>query len=265
MSVRPSSTPGGLTGCSTFATCSSTGSRCTTITARASRSRSSGPGASGDAGVEEDRDELQDIILRFPVPDITAGYRLGGKFGYAKLGAIVRWIDWNIRRSSALDLDGMVMGWGASLSAGINVGRRDVLHLQVTEGAGKRTTSRMPPSTSGRNGTPAAPSRHSSAKRFPISASSRSSTIDGASGLTTRSATHASTSTTATCKRRPRSGAGQYALANLIWTPVPNMMAGGELQWARRDNFSGDFHADDFRLQFAIRYSFAQKFGRSVR
>ena len=53
------------------------------------------PGASGDAGVLADRIELQSITPRFPAPGHLGEYRLGGKFGYAKLGAIVRWIRWD--------------------------------------------------------------------------------------------------------------------------------------------------------------------------
>ena len=34
---------------------------------------------------------------------------------------------------------------------------------------------------------------------------------------------------------------GQYALGNLLYTPVPNVMVGGELQWGRRENFSDGF------------------------
>ena len=52
---------------------------------------------------------------------------------------------------------------------------------------------------------------------------------------------------------------GQYALVNLLWTPLPNVMAGGELQYAHRDNKDGAFDADDFRLQFSMRYSFSQR------
>jgi hypothetical protein len=53
---------------------------------------------------------------------------------------------------------------------------------------------------------------------------------------------------------------GQYALVNLLWTPVPNVMAGGEFQYAHRDD-KGSFHANDYRLEFSVRYSFSQKFG----
>ena len=54
---------------------------------------------------------------------------------------------------------------------------------------------------------------------------------------------------------------GQYMLGNLLYTPVPNVMVGGELQWGRRENFSDDFHSDGVKLQFSFKYNFSYKLG----
>jgi hypothetical protein len=54
---------------------------------------------------------------------------------------------------------------------------------------------------------------------------------------------------------------GQYASTNLLWTPVKNVLIGGEFQWGYRQNHSDGFHFDDFRLQFSGKYSFSQTFG----
>ena len=54
---------------------------------------------------------------------------------------------------------------------------------------------------------------------------------------------------------------GDYALVNLLFTPVPNVMMGGELQWGRRENFSDGFSSEAFKVQFSFRYNFSQKFG----
>jgi hypothetical protein len=37
---------------------------------------------------------------------------------------------------------------------------------------------------------------------------------------------------------------------------VKNVMMGGELQWAHRENNSDGFSSDDFRIQFSVKYSF---------
>ena len=54
---------------------------------------------------------------------------------------------------------------------------------------------------------------------------------------------------------------GQYALGNLLYTPAPNVMMGGELQWGRRENFSDGFQSDGFKVQFSFKYNFSWKLG----
>jgi nucleoside-specific outer membrane channel protein Tsx len=54
---------------------------------------------------------------------------------------------------------------------------------------------------------------------------------------------------------------GQYALANILYHPVPNVMYGLELQWAERANFTDGFKSDDTRLQFSAKYNFGKTFG----
>jgi hypothetical protein len=54
---------------------------------------------------------------------------------------------------------------------------------------------------------------------------------------------------------------GHYFLGNALYTPVPNVMVGGELQWGRRENFSDGFKSDGFKLQFSFKYNFSHKLG----
>jgi hypothetical protein len=42
---------------------------------------------------------------------------------------------------------------------------------------------------------------------------------------------------------------GHYALANLLFYPVENVMFGGEFQWGRRENFRDGFASNDYRIQ----------------
>ena len=51
---------------------------------------------------------------------------------------------------------------------------------------------------------------------------------------------------------------GQYGLVNLIYSPVKNVVMGGELQWGRRANFSDGFSSEDVRIQFSFKYNFAR-------
>jgi hypothetical protein len=53
---------------------------------------------------------------------------------------------------------------------------------------------------------------------------------------------------------------GQYASLNLLFTPAKNMMFGGELQWARRDNFGDGWNNDNFKMQFGAKYNYGVHF-----
>ena len=220
------------------------------------------PGASGDGGVVADRIELQNVVGRFPAPDISAGYRLGEKWGYVKLAAIVRWIRWDdLLPNDAFDLSGGTTGWGVSLSGGFNVTPMDVLRLQLVEGAGVENYFNDAPQDIGvkRNpGNLVTPVTGQALGDFGLVAyldhrwNSRFTSAIGYS----RVAIDNSDLQLPTDFR-----IGQYASANLLWTPVPNVMAGGEFQYAHRDNKAGGFHSSDYRVQFSVRYSFSQKFG----
>jgi hypothetical protein len=54
---------------------------------------------------------------------------------------------------------------------------------------------------------------------------------------------------------------GQYALANLLYYPVKNVMTGFEFLWGRRNNFTDGFAVNDYRLQFSGKYSFNFELG----
>lgn len=50
---------------------------------------------------------------------------------------------------------------------------------------------------------------------------------------------------------------GNYAVANIIYSPLPNMMAAMEVQYGRRDNFTDGFNSSATRIQFSFKYNFS--------
>ena len=226
------------------------------------------PGASGDLGIVANRIELQNIDARFPAPDISGEYRRGAKWGYAKLAAIVRWIRWDdVLPNDGFDLSGGTTGWGISLSSGVNASRRDLIHFGVVYGAAVENYFNDAPvdvRAQTNPGNPTRPVTGEALKDFGLVAfvdhrwDSHFSTALGYSRVDIDN----SDLQAGTAFR-----SGQYALMNLLWTPLPNVVAGGEVQYAHRHDKDGVFDADDFRLQFSVRYSFSQKFnapGRAV-
>jgi len=51
---------------------------------------------------------------------------------------------------------------------------------------------------------------------------------------------------------------GQYASANLLWTPIPDVLTGGEIMWGKRTDNSGET-GSDVRFQYSFKWSFSSK------
>jgi hypothetical protein len=219
------------------------------------------PGASGDAGVYANRIELTNVFPRFPVPDFSAGYRTAGKWGYVKVAGIVRDIRWDQVPTDTFDLSGHATGWGGSLSSNIKFHKTDVVRLQVTYGEGIQNYFNDAPVDIGIH-------NNFSNRRTPITGVALP--IFGAVAFLDHSwNTNWASAFGWSMVNIDNSDAqapsafhnGQYATANVIWTPVTNVMMGGEFQYGRRANFSDNFSFDDYRLQFSFKYSFSQHIG----
>jgi hypothetical protein len=220
------------------------------------------PGASGDAGLLSDRVELQNIVARFPVPDISGTYRYAGNWGYAKIAGIVRWIRWDdVLTTDAFDLNGGVTGWGVSLSGGYKAGKKDLIHAQVVYGAGVENYFNDAPVDVGVRTNLDEPLTPVTGKALPDFGMvlyldhTWNDHFTSAIGYSRVDIDNSNLQLPEAFK------IGQYASTNLLWTPVKNVLIGGEFQWGYRQNHSDGFHFDDFRLQFSGKYSFSQTFG----
>ena len=219
------------------------------------------PGASNDAGIYANRIELTNVFPRFPVPDFSAGFRTGGKWGYVKLAGIVRDIRWDQVPTDTFDLSGHVTGWGGSISSNIKFHKTDVVRLQVVYGEGIQNYFNDAPVDVGIH-------NNFSNRRTPITGVALP--IFGAVAFLDHSWNPAWASaigwsmvniTNSDAQAPSAFHNGQYATANVLWTPVTNVMMGGEFQYGRRANFSDNFSFDDYRLQFSFKYSFSQHIG----
>ena len=54
---------------------------------------------------------------------------------------------------------------------------------------------------------------------------------------------------------------GHYAVGNLLFYPVKQVMMGTEFQFGRRVNFADGSNTNDYRVQFSVRYDWAKAFG----
>jgi hypothetical protein len=50
---------------------------------------------------------------------------------------------------------------------------------------------------------------------------------------------------------------GNYAIANVIYFPVPKLMAVAELQFGSRKNFTDGYSSSATKIQFSFKYNFS--------
>jgi hypothetical protein len=220
------------------------------------------PGASGDGGVFADRVELQNVKGRFPMPDITGHYRMGRKWGYVQVGGALRKIAYDdTLTNDNFALSGHVWGWGVSLSSGLKPTPNDVLHLQLVEGAGVENYFNDAPIDVGvalNPGNTVTPVVGQALKDFGLVIyldHAWNGRLSSSVGYSRVDITNSDGQAANAYKN------GQYASVNLLVTPAKNVMMGGELQYARRENNSDGFSVNDVRLQFSFKYSFGYKIG----
>ena len=219
------------------------------------------PGASADISNFADRIELQNVKPHYPLPDLSAGYKYGGKWGYVRLSGMLRDIRWVQRPTDTLDLSGHVTGWGTSLSSNLKLFSQDVLRLQATYGAGIQNYFNDAPidvglkSNGGNRVTPV------TGEALPIFGMvialdhNWSDTWSTGAFYSRVDVTNSDLQTPDAYKN------GQYIAVSLLKAPVKNVLMGGEFQWASRENNSDGFSSNQTRLQFTFKYSFSGKIG----
>ncbi len=219
------------------------------------------PGASGDSGVYADRIELQNIKPRFPAPDVSAAYKATQKWGYVRLAGQLREIKWDDVLDDQFDLSGSATGWGLNASSNLNASKNDVLRLALVIGEGIENAMNDSPVDIGIQNNLSNPVTPVVGKPLPIVAFSVfldhkwNDKCSSAVGYSRQDIDNTDAQAPSAFKT------GDYALGNILYSPVPNVMFGGEFQWGRRENFSDGFHSDGVKLQFSFKYNFSYKLG----
>jgi nucleoside-specific outer membrane channel protein Tsx len=221
------------------------------------------PGASGDQGVYSGRIELSGIKPRFPLPDFAAAYKYSQKWGYVRTAGMLRKINWDDTLNDAIDLSGDATGWGLNVSSSLKAGKKDVVRAQFTFGEGIENEMNDSPIDIGIENNLSNPVKPVVGKALPITALSIfvdhtwNEQFSSAVGYSRQDIDNTDAQAPSAFKN------GQYALGNLLYYPVKNVMFGAEFQWGRKTNFSDGFHSDGVKLQFSFKYNFSAKLGGS--
>lgn len=216
------------------------------------------PGASADQGIYANRVELENVSPRFPLPDLSAEYRLGGTWGHVELAGLVRRIMWEDQNTDSIDLTGDATGWGLNLSTNIKLGKKNVFKGQVVYGQGIQNYMNDAPVDVGIENNFSDPVRPVRGVALPILGvvafydhywgAKFSSSI----GYSMVSIDNSDAQLDDAFK------SGSYALANLLYYPKDNVMAGIEFQWGSRENFRDGWDTSISKIQFSLRYNFSK-------
>jgi len=217
------------------------------------------PGATGDGGNFSDRIEIQNLRGRFPYPDLSAQWRLTRPWGHFQAAGIARYMKWDDTLDDAFDLSGHAWGWGVNLSSNLKFGD-DVARLQAVYGEGIENYMNDAPADVGAEPTnnPRQPVKGHPLPVLGLVAfydHTWSSTATSSVGYSFVKIQNATGQADSSFKR------GDYALANIMFYPVKNLMFGPELQWGKRTNFRDKFSSDDLRVQFSVKYNFGHQWG----
>ena len=216
------------------------------------------PGASGDQGIYSEINALNDIQPHFPLPDLSAEYRVGRGWGYVEVAGIVRYMEWEDAGTDSLDLAGDATGWGLNLSSNLKLGTSNLARLSVVFGEGIENymnDATVDVGIESNAGNPVTPIKgvalpivgvvafldHTWNEKYSSSVGYSMVDIDNSDGQAASAYSR-----------------GHYAVGNLLYYPAPNVMTGIELQYGKRENFSDGFTSDDVKIQVSFRYNFSR-------
>ena len=220
------------------------------------------PGASGDQGKYDDNPGLDGVRGRFPLPDLSAHYRYQQDWGHVQLAGILRKIEWKDVDDDLYDLSGGATGWGINLSTNVNFGPH-VFRGSLVYGEGIQNYMNDASVDIGIKDNLQNPVRPVLGVPLPLFGVAAFLDLNwnekwtSAVGYSLLDMDNSDAQAPDAFKR------GQYALANILYHPVPGVLFGPEFQWAKRDNYLDGFSSDDFRVQFSVKYKFGRSFGEN--
>lgn len=216
------------------------------------------PGASADQGDFADRIQLQNVTSNFPYPDLSAEYRQATGFGYVEIAGIVRYMEWHDQLDDGDDISGDAIGWGVNLSSNIKMGR-STLRVAAVYGEGIENYMNDAPADVGPVAT-GDPTRSLKGEPLPMLGITAFVDTNWNDKMSTTIGYSRLDIDTTSGQAADAFETGQYALANVMFYPVKNVMFGPEIQWGKRENARDGFSSDDLRIQFSVKYNFGQTF-----
>jgi hypothetical protein len=215
------------------------------------------PGASGDQGVIDEFIATPNLVAKFPLPDLSAEYRKAISRGYVEVAGILRDISWEDHEAPPVDLSGSVLGWGINLSSNLKAGEGNVLRLQLVYGEGIENYMNDAPVDVAPKQNPGSTTKPFEGVALPVTGVVAFLDHTWNDKMTSSIGYSQVTIDNSDAQTADAFHLGNYALANLLFTPVPNFMWGVEVGWIRRLNNADGFESDDAHVQVSAKYNFS--------
>jgi hypothetical protein len=203
----------------------------------------------------------EDIQSNEEIPNLAAHFRTQGDWGHVQVAGILRSLGYDTQGTPQNEPKGDTLGWGINLSGTINTWGKDKVLLQYVYGHGIASYMNdggMDLAPEGRLPSGADPG-DVDAEAVPLTGIVAyydhywNDEFSSSVGYSTTFVDNTNLQTDDTFE------SAQYASANLLYYPVPNVMVGGEVMWGDLEYKDGS-NEDDFRVQFSVKYSWGKSF-----
>jgi len=217
------------------------------------------PGATADGMDYSNSVDIRDVKPRLPLPNLATHYRRNWKWGHAQIAGIIKYLEWkDMSDSSGLDFSGRDLGWGINVSTVVNAGTRLKFKLQgeYGEGCENYIADTSPDVALQTNTEGSAPAK---GKALPVWGFLAFIEIEATQKLKSSIGYSMLTIENSDLQSPDAFKRGQYALVNLRYYPVDNVLFGIEYQFGRRDNFTDGFFSVGNKIQCSFKFNFSHK------
>ena len=218
------------------------------------------PGASADEGIYADRIELDDVKPHFNLPDLTVEFRQTRDWGYVELAGVLRKIEWIDLGTDQYDLSGKAIGWGFNLSSNLKLSENNLFRGQTVFGQGIENLMNDAPTDIGIENNFTNPVSPVKGVALPVSGFTIYIDHRWNEKFTSSAGISAVKIQNSNAQAENAFRSGKYASINLLYSPVPNLLAGAEIIWINRQNFNDGWSSSSTKIQVSVKYSFAESF-----
>lgn len=185
-------------------------------------------------------------------PDLTIMAKSKGPFGHLQASGILRSIGYETTGRATNEPKDRLTGWGANISSSIKFTEKNKLILAAVYGEGIASYMNDGGTDVGPEGKILDPR----AKLIPLLGLTAfydhywNEKYSSSIGYSSTQVDNSSLQADDAFEK------GEYALANLLYVPVKNVLVGGEVLWGSRTDKDGGY-GDDLRTQVSFKYSFS--------